>query len=598
VEPTALNGSEATQSLAGAEKDSGSRSATIDALDVLLSITDGLLASSSLRDLRDARARVAEDRFNLTVLGEFKRGKSTLINALLDRELLPTGVLPLTSAVTLIAPGLRDRLVVHYTDGRALEHPLTELAEYVTEARNPNNRLGVELARVELDHDLLRAGLQLIDTPGIGSIHHHNTEVARAFLSRVDAALCVLDAGQPLSDAERHLLADAARRIPRLVMVVNKIDHLDHSDRAVAATFVQSALAALLGPDDVELYTVSARSSEGLAPLRDRLLALASAEREALLLRSVAGIGHSIALAGAQAARFEAQAIQLPLEVLATRAREFDRRITELRAANAEAGDLLERGTERALRSLVAEPLQAYAHTREAELRTAIRDRAAKLGRCSPRELAHELYAWSDDLLRSMFAELVPRFEAGIADELTQLETRYAARVRQIIEAVQAAAEDVFGARAGDALPETGLRTPSRFSFKLHDVENTLDIIVGFGRTVTPGRFGRRLVVRDAEQRLVDMTDRHAGRLRSELTERVTRAVRDYRRDLAATVNEAIDAIAGAVDRATEDRRLGQRRSDARLRELARVERECGQIAQLMGRWLAEAGPADGSDRA
>ena len=69
----------------------------------------------------------------------------------------------------------------------------------MTEARNPGNRLGVELARVELEHDLLRAGLELVDTPGIGSIHSHNTEVARGFLPRVDAALCVLDAGQPLS---------------------------------------------------------------------------------------------------------------------------------------------------------------------------------------------------------------------------------------------------------------------------------------------------------------------------------------------------------------------------------------------------------------
>lgn len=597
MEPTELTGSDATQSLAGAGEDPGSREALLQVLDTLASVTEGLLAASVHRDLYDAHARVAEDRFNLAVLGEFKRGKSTLINALLDRELLPTGVVPLTSAVTLITPGSQDRLIVNYADGRALEHPVGELAEYVTEAGNPNNRRGVEFARVELDHDLLRAGLQLVDTPGIGSIHSHNTEVARAFLPRVDAALCVLDAGQPLSDAERHLLADAARRIPRLVMVVNKIDHLDAPDRPVAVTFVRSALEDLLGSTDPELYAVSARHGDGLGPLRERLLALASGEREALLLRSVAGIGHSVALSGAQAARFEAQAIRLPLEELATRARDFERRIAELRAASTEAGDLLERGAERALRALVNEPLQAHARSQEAELRAALRDRATAMGtRCSPRELAHELQTWSDNLVRTTFAELVPQFEAAIAAELTELQSRYAARVREIVEAVHAAAEDVFGARGGQALPETGLRTPSRFSFKLHDVENTLDIIVGFGRTLTPGALGRRLVVRDAEQRLIDMSDRHAGRLRSELSERVTRAVRDYRRDLAVAVEEAVDAIRDAVHRATEERRLGQRRSDARLRELVQIECECERVAQLMGRWRP--GGSDTAERA
>jgi Dynamin family len=104
---------------------------------------------------------------------------------------LPTGVVPLTSIVTTIARGDADRLRVYFADGREEERPLDELAEYVTEARNPTNRLGVELARVELGHDLLRAGVELVDTPGIGSIHSHNTEVARAFLPRVDAALCV-----------------------------------------------------------------------------------------------------------------------------------------------------------------------------------------------------------------------------------------------------------------------------------------------------------------------------------------------------------------------------------------------------------------------
>ena len=129
----------------------------------------------------------------------------------------------------------------------------------MTEARNPGNRLGVELARVELDHDLLRVGLELVDTPGIGSIHSHNTEVARGFLPRVDAALCVLDASQPLSEGERELLREVAERVPRLLLVINKIDHLDHADRELAVEFIRSALRDLLGDSEVELFAVSAR---------------------------------------------------------------------------------------------------------------------------------------------------------------------------------------------------------------------------------------------------------------------------------------------------------------------------------------------------
>jgi len=387
-----LTGSEAIHSsLAGDAGAPQSRAALLAAIERLLSVTAGLLADGARRDLLDARTRVCEDRFNLVVLGEFKRGKSTLINALLDRDLVPTGVVPLTSVVTVIGAGPRDRLVVRYADGRGLERPVEELDEYVTEARNPGNRLGVELARVELNHELLRAGLELVDTPGIGSIHSHNTEAARDFLPRVDAALCVLDAGQPLSEAEQQLIVDAAQRVPKLLVIINKIDHLDDADREVTMQFVQSALRDLLGSTGAELYAVSARRRDGLPLLRARLLALAADERESLLLRSVAGLGRGVAAEGAQPARFEAQAIQLPLDELVARAREFERRAAELFVASAEAGDLLERGTERALRQLVNDPLRGHAQREDTRLREALRQQATALGNCSPRELSAAL---------------------------------------------------------------------------------------------------------------------------------------------------------------------------------------------------------------
>lgn len=116
-------------------------------------------------------------------------------------------------------------------------------------------------------------------------------------------------------------------------------------------------------------------------------------------------------------------------------------------------------------------------------------------------------------------------------------------------------------------------------------------MIVGVGRTLAPGALGRKLVVRDAEQHLVDMTDRHAGRLRSELAQRVSQATHGYRRDLASAVSDAVDAIRGGVDRATEDRRQGERHANARLWDLVQIERQCDSLAQQMDRWLRHGQP-------
>jgi len=120
--------------------------------------------------------KLAEDRFTLAVLGQFKRGKSSLMNAIIGRELLPIGMLPLTSAITVLKYGPIERLVVR-RDGSNFpeELPVSALAEYVTEKGNPANRKKVQTACVELPVPFLRRGIEFVDTPGIGSAITANT---------------------------------------------------------------------------------------------------------------------------------------------------------------------------------------------------------------------------------------------------------------------------------------------------------------------------------------------------------------------------------------------------------------------------------------
>src|SRR5271168_2401536 len=63
---------------------------------------------------RDLFARLAEDRFNLVVVGRFSRGKSSLMNAILGMDRLPTGVVPLTSVITTVTYGSEERVTLHY----------------------------------------------------------------------------------------------------------------------------------------------------------------------------------------------------------------------------------------------------------------------------------------------------------------------------------------------------------------------------------------------------------------------------------------------------------------------------------------------------
>ena len=191
------------------------------------------------------------------VVGEFKRGKSTLVNALLGVEVLPMGVLPLTAVMTEVVHGAEGATVVG-SDGGRFDIGLDALGDYVTEAGNPGNERGVERVEVRVPAPVLGSGVVLVDTPGLGSIHLHNTEVGHASLLEADGAIVVLSADEPLSEEERALLETLAQRRARTFLVVNRADHLESAELDEVRRFITGTVADALGTAP-ELYCVSAR---------------------------------------------------------------------------------------------------------------------------------------------------------------------------------------------------------------------------------------------------------------------------------------------------------------------------------------------------
>lgn len=222
--------------------------------------------------LREILARLAEDRFNLVVVGQFKRGKSSLMNALIGRDLLPTGLLPLTSAITSLRYGSRERVYLQRTGwSTEQEIPIRELADYVTEQGNPDNARGLIEARIELPARFLRRGLFFVDTPGVGSASERASATTHAFLPQADAIIFVTSVDAPMSAVEMAFLEAIQAYTRTLFVVVNKMDMLDgesDDERERALSFIRDRARQALGGADATLYPVSAR--QGLAAQRQQ----------------------------------------------------------------------------------------------------------------------------------------------------------------------------------------------------------------------------------------------------------------------------------------------------------------------------------------
>lgn len=147
---------------------------------------------------------------------------------------------------------------VRYLDGRAVVVPLGALPDLVTEEGNPANRRGVAKVTVRLSAPLLAKGLELVDTPGTGSVYAHNTATASDALQRMDAAIFVLSADPPISAEERAFLRQVRNRAVGLFCLLNKADHLTTDELRQAVAFTERVLVEELGHRE-HVWPVSAR---------------------------------------------------------------------------------------------------------------------------------------------------------------------------------------------------------------------------------------------------------------------------------------------------------------------------------------------------
>lgn len=261
------------------------------------------LTRDKIEDAEQCQAllvKLAEDRFNLAVVGQFKRGKSSLMNAIIGRDLLPTGLLPLTSAITTLCYGPTERVLLK-RKGWTFEQEiaLNELADYVTERGNPGNEKGLVEARVELPVPFLRRGLHFIDTPGVGSARQENTATTYAFLPEADAVIFVTSVEAPLSETEQGFLRDIRAHVRKLFVVVNKIDLLAANERDQVLGYIRDGIVQTLETDGLRLFSLSARQglaaklgveghgASGLPELQDALTAFVAEEKERTFLVAI-----------------------------------------------------------------------------------------------------------------------------------------------------------------------------------------------------------------------------------------------------------------------------------------------------------------------
>ncbi len=217
------------------------------------------LNSSQKENLSYLEDKTKNNLINFVVIGQFKRGKSTFINALLGEEILPAAILPITSIITAVKFSKEKYYKVFLLDGNSFEIKHQEISGYISEQENKGNKKNVKYIEVGHPNPLLKKGVLLIDTPGIGSMHKNNTMLTYEYLPKVDAAIFITSPEPVLSETELNLLKELKNITDKTFFVLNKKDTVSENEINEVIKYILTMIKDNSDWGDINLYPVSAK---------------------------------------------------------------------------------------------------------------------------------------------------------------------------------------------------------------------------------------------------------------------------------------------------------------------------------------------------
>ncbi len=218
--------------------------------------------------IRAAEKRLRHDRIKLLIVGEFSRGKSTFINAIVGEPLLPSKVTPTTATINVIRGGENRTVTVHYQDGKLEQHvlPDSHTNRFLSDIVTASNRRSEHISEVVLSVPgrLDRCLVDIVDTPGVNDLNKLREDVTFRYLNECDAAVVLLDAQQPLTESERQFLKQrvVAADVTKILFVINRIDEqvadADEGSRKHIVDVVRQRLIDEVGIENPQVFAISA----------------------------------------------------------------------------------------------------------------------------------------------------------------------------------------------------------------------------------------------------------------------------------------------------------------------------------------------------
>jgi GTPase SAR1 family protein len=538
-------------------------SKTKDKISGILVALDNIAVSEHARETAQLiRDKLEANIFSLVVVGQFKRGKTTFINALLGQDLLPTAIIPLTSIITIINYGNELRIMAFFENKSQKEIAIDELPFYVTEKYNPKNEKKVDRVEIFFPSPYLKNGVQIIDTPGVASVHEHNTKTTYEYLPHADAAIFLVSVDPPLTRAELHFLRDLKNLVVKTFFIQNKIDTVSKTDWEESLAFSKRIIMEEAGFSEMTIYPLSAKQAlegknennqqkiekSGLPRFEKSLEEFFINEKGEILLKSAVEKINNLINEEMILAELQQKSLQLPFEELENKIAAFKKFIHDSEQEKTDSGRLLAEEVKTLKNETLIEDLDKLKQEKTKWLVAQVEKFSTEHksdGNAKFAELMDEFIAAQ---IRDIFGAWRVKEERILKKNIEEVLKRFSDRMYRIFDQIVEFSAELFGITNRQFRMQETLPPEIEFRFQTADQSDMLSMTLNLAKKALPKALAHRLILKEARAKAEMLIDRHCGKARYDFSERLGQLVRNYQLNLTEAVRSRQNDVLKALE--------------------------------------------------
>lgn len=558
-------------------------------------IEEGLFLLNSLEVLNNnqnllSKSNLIKDKIKgkelqLVVLGQFKRGKTTLINALIGSNLLPTSVIPLTSVVTILKYGNKPKAYITFFDGNKKEISISKLEEYIAEEKNPRNQKNVDKVIIEYPSLYLKGGVQIIDTPGVGSVYEHNTDIAYKFVPQADAGIFVVTADPPISESELQFLNSIKDYLGKIIFVQNKIDQVSANERRQSLEFTKRIIEENVKVKNLKFCSLSSKlaleskvnknnnklQESYFLEFEEVLTNFLKKEKSQVLIKSISTKLLSLINEVNLILQLEKKAVQTPYTILKEKIASFEKALISIRQQKEDADFILQGQMEKLVKETLIEDIEILKEKETPILLKELGIFYKKNLILNGKELANKFNSFLEQSIKQTFRVWRKAEETKLQQSLQSILDRFSKETNNSIQKVIDLSANLFDLHIEKFYAETELAKEQEFRFSYDEFKVDIEIFTPVVSRL-PKFLSHGLLYKNAQERIEEELDQHCGRVRYDFHQRIIKSINEYINILDEALEETINEINTVMKNGLKQKEKGKEEEKNSLIKIQKQE--------------------------